>query len=258
MINKTGLENIYQKFNRRKYVHPDPLEFLYRYPYLQDREIVGLISSSLAYGRVAQILKSIETVLDKMGSSPFRFLTKTDTRSLVRTFSGFKHRFTTDEGLVSLMTGIKKIILKHGSLNICFVEGLDRNDKTIKEALVKFVAELNCIDRHLIPWPEKKGACKRLNLFLRWMVRKDAVDPGGWKSVPKKKLIVPLDTHMAKIGRLLGATTRQTADLKMALEITEKFKQPAPLDPVKYDFALTRFGIRSDLQISTLQKEMNG
>jgi len=90
------------------------------------------------------------------------------------------------------------------------------------------------------------------------MVRKDEVDPGGWETVPKRKLIVPLDTHMARIGRLLGATMRKTADMKMALEITETFKKLAPRDPVKYDFALTRFGIRSDLQISFLQKEMNG
>jgi len=252
MINKTGLENIYKKFNRRKYVHPDPLEFLYRYPDIQDREIVGLISSSLAYGRVAQILKSIETVLDKMGSSPFKFLLKSNSISLARTFLGFKHRFTTDEGLVSLMTGIKKVISRHGSLNMCFVAGINRNDKTIIEALAKFVAELNCSDRHLIPFPENRGACKRLNLFLRWMVRKDEVDPGGWKTVPKRNLIVPLDTHMARIGLMLGATMRKTADMKMALEITETFKKLAPRDPVKYDFALTRFGIRNDLQITSL------
>jgi len=258
MISKIGLENIYQKFNRREYVHPDPLEFLYRYPGIQDREIVGMISSSLAYGRVAQILKSTETVLDKMGSSPFRFLMKSSNRSLSKTFSGFKHRFTTDEGLVSLMTGIKKIISRHGSLNLCFVAGLNRNDKTIIEGLVKFVGKLNCSDRYLIPLPEKRGACKRLNLFLRWMVRKDAVDPGGWETVPKRKLIVPIDTHMARIGRMLGATMRKTADMKMALEITETFKKLAPRDPVKYDFALTRFGIRNDLQITALQREMNG
>ena len=90
------------------------------------------------------------------------------------------------------------------------------------------------------------------------MVRKDAVDPGGWETVPKRKLIVPIDTHMARIGRMLGATMRKTADMKMALEITETFKKLAPRDPVKYDFALTRFGIRNDLQITALQREMNG
>jgi len=98
----------------------------------------------------------------------------------------------------------------------------------------------------LIPAPSKGSACKRLNLFLRWMVRQDEVDPGGWDLIPPSKLVVPLDTHMHRIGLLLSFTNRKQADLQTALEITDAFRKVAPHDPVKYDFVLTRLGIWSD------------
>ena len=98
----------------------------------------------------------------------------------------------------------------------------------------------------LLPSPSAGSACKRLNLFLRWMVRQDNVDPGGWDSVSPAKLIIPLDTHMHRIGRRLGLTPRRQADLRTAIEITEGFRGICPSDPVRYDFALTRLGIRRD------------
>jgi len=256
MICRATLENLYRRYNRRKYVHPDPLEFLYGYPAVRDREIVGFIASSLAYGRVVQILRSVETVLGRMGPSPYEFLKKTPARSLQQIFSGFKHRFTADVELVSLMSGMKKVILEYGSLNECFLAGTTGSDRTILSALEKFTAKLNCKDNYLVPSPKRGSACKRLNLFLRWMIRKDAVDPGGWKGIPKSKLIVPVDTHMTRIGRVLGLTQRKSADMKMALEITKSFRKLVPKDPAKYDFALTRFGIRSDFDLKLLPREL--
>jgi uncharacterized protein (TIGR02757 family) len=252
MIGKAELDGIYRRYNRRQYVHPDPLEFLYRYPLLRDREIAGLIASSLAYGRVAQILKSVEAVLKHMGRSPSAFLRKSSAQELARTFRGFKHRFTTDIELVSLLSGMKCVVAEYGSLNDCFVAGFNATATSVLPALAKFAGELKCCGKYLIPVPASGSACKRLNLFLRWMVRKDAVDPGGWKGVPRDKLIVPLDTHMAKIGQALGLTGRRTADMRMAMEITDSFRKFAPGDPVKYDFALTRFGIRDDMNIADL------
>jgi uncharacterized protein (TIGR02757 family) len=252
MIGKAELDGLYRRYNRRQYVHPDPLEFLYRYPDLRDREIVGLIASSLAYGRVAQILKSVEAVLKHMGRSPAAFLRKSSSAQLARTFRGFKHRFTTDVELVSLLSGMKCVAEEYGSLNGCFLAGYNIGDESILPALAKFTAKLKCCGNYLIPVPESGSACKRLNLFLRWMLRKDAVDPGGWEGVSGDKLIVPLDTHMARIGQALKLTIRRTPDMRMALEITDSFRKFAPNDPVKYDFALTRFGIRSDMEIADL------
>ena len=239
---------MYARYNRREFVHPDPLEFLYDYKDARDREVVALIASSLAYGRVRQILKSVSTVLSKMTPSPSAFLKNSTSAQIHKTFKNFKHRFTTDEDISCLLIGMKSAIEEHGSLEKCFLAGLRDEHDSIMPALSSFVLDLNLdLDLNLIPTPEKKSACKRLNLFLRWMVRKDEVDPGGWNKVPRSKLIVPLDTHMHRIARELGLTTRKQANLKTALEITEAFREVEPDDPVKYDFVLTRFGIRDDL-----------
>lgn len=250
MVTRSRLDEIYRKYNRRQYVNPDPLQFLYDYPEIADREIVGLIASSLAYGRVAQILRSVETVLARIGPSPHEFIAASSPRSLKRLVSSFKHRFTAGHGLASLLTGIRRLVAEHGSLNNAFVSGMGKSDTTVLPGLRAFAGALGCIDTHLVPCPSRGSACKRLNLFLRWMVRKDAVDPGGWTGIPKNRLIVPLDTHMARIGRELGLTERKSPDMKMALEITESFRKFAPKDPVRYDFALTRFGIRSELHMN--------
>ncbi len=247
------LERLYDKYNRRTYVHPDPLELLYAYDDVRDREIAGLIAASLAYGRVERILKSAADVLRPMGPSPFRWLSSVRDRELKRTFKGFRHRFAGDENLIRLLSGIKRIILSHGSLCAAFMEGLDDADETLLPALSAFAEKLTgaacAAPEHLTPHPGRGSACKRLNLFLRWMARRDRVDPGGWPDVPAAKLIVPLDVHMHRICRMMGLTGSRRADMKTALEITAAFREISPEDPVKYDFALTRLGIRDDLSI---------
>ncbi|MFZ2631219.1 MAG: TIGR02757 family protein [Desulfosalsimonadaceae bacterium] len=254
------LERLYDQYNQRRYVHPDPLEFLYNYKELRDREIVGLIASALAYGKVAQILKSVGAVLEKMGPSPFAYLQSTPSVRIVSDFQPFVHRFAKGPQLSAFLMGIQQVILDYGSLYNCFLycfnDRFSRTDETILPVLALFsekiiqgssVASGSCSPGHLVPCPEKGSACKRLHLFLRWMVRKDAVDPGGWDDVPRSALIIPLDTHMFRIGKALGLTFRNQADRLAALDISVGFKQWSPDDPVKYDFALTRFGIRNDL-----------
>jgi uncharacterized protein (TIGR02757 family) len=257
MLNR--LNRLYDRYNRREYVHPDPLEFLYSYPRREDREIVGLIASSLAYGRVCQILKSVSVVLDGMGESPYLYLKDTPAIEICRRHRHFVHRFATGAHLSALMVCIKKTIEVYGSVYQCFLEGFAPSDETILSALTLFVERINhqTGDRalgHLMASPAKKSACKRLNLFLRWMVRQDAVDPGGWDDISPSKLLVPLDIHMFRISRTLGLTSRNQADLLAAMEITEKFRIWTPDDPVRFDFALTRFGIRDDLNLAEVMK----
>lgn len=253
MINKALLDDLYRRYNRREFVNPDPLQFLYDYPDVRDREIVGLIASSLAYGRVAQILKSVELVTSRVGFSPREFLDGHSRQTLESLFRGFRHRFNAHGDIVDLLIAVKKVIREYGSLNDCFISGLSKRDENVLPALESFVARLGCENNYLLPSPGRGSACKRLNLYLRWMVRKDAVDPGGWHGIPRSRLLVPLDTHMAKIGSMLGFTSRKTADMKMVVEITSVFREYAPRDPVRYDFALTRFGIRSDMNIMDLK-----
>ncbi len=244
------LDELYEYYNRKKFVHPDPLEFLYDYNDLRDRELVALVASSLAYGRVAQILKSVSTVLKIMSFSPYDFLIETPEKKILNIFSGFKHRFTTGDHMSGMMLGAKKIIETEGSLQKAFLSGYSQDDDNIIPALSTFVNRLYCVSdcrkNSLLPLPDRGSACKRLNLFLRWMVRKDRVDPGGWRGISPSKLIIPLDTHMYNIGTGLRMTGRKQADIRTAIEITEAFKKISPQDPVKYDFALTRLGIRKE------------
>ena len=243
------LEELYSKYNRREYVHPDPVGFLYDWPDLPDREIVAFVASSLAYGRVAQIHKSVARALERMAPSPAAFLQEASPEKIHKRFSDFKHRVTTGQKLACMLVGLKEIVKRHGSLEAFFLTGLDDHD-TVLPALSSFTRELaTCAEDtlcHLVPCPTKGSACKRLNLFLRWIVRQDDVDPGGWHSVSPSRLIVPVDTHMHRVCLCLGLTKRKQANLGTAMEVTAAFREMAPEDPVKYDFVLTHLGIRDE------------
>jgi len=239
---KPLLECLYAKLNKREFVDPDPLIFLYNFNELKDREIVGLIASSLAYGRVAQILVSVRKILDPMDGKPHDFVLSHNEKEYSQIFAGFKHRFTISDDVVKLLTGIKRALTEYGTLETLYRQGID-----------KFTDFLNNSHKlYLLPSPSDGSACKRLNLYFRWMVRADEVDPGGWNKCSKKDLIIPLDTHMFKAAKLLGFTKRNSADLKTAIEITKHFAKISPDDPVKYDFALTRLGIRDDMSFQEL------
>lgn len=241
------LDRIYRKYNKRSFVIPDPLQFLYSYPRTEDREIVGLIASSLAYGRVAQILKSVTIVLNILGPSPRSFLDDVRDGILLRRLNQFRHRFSNGNDITALLASIKRINREFGSLKECFAAGYARSHSNVIPALQAFANQFGSNRGYLIPDPARGSACKRLNLFLRWMVRHDAVDPGGWPDISRSKLIIPLDVHMARISREIGLSARKSADLQMAIQVTEAFKKVCPRDPVKYDFSLTRFGIHPAL-----------
>ncbi len=244
------LEKLYARYNHREYVFPDPLEALYLYEDPANREVAGLVASTLAYGNVNQILRSVATVLSVMGESPAGYLAGSTRRSLRRDLRGFRHRMTSGENMSAVLEGVRRAIVEYGSLNACFLDGLNECDRNVVPALTAFVATLSAADPdacafHLAS-PEKGSASKRLHLYLRWMVRFDEVDPGGWFGLSPSTLLVPLDTHMFGICTALGFTSRRQADLKAALEATEGFARIVPSDPVRYDFCLTRPGIRRE------------
>ena len=243
---KKFLHKVYKTYHKEKFIHPDPLEFVYKENDLIQREIKGIIASSLAFGNVKQILKSVSYLLNKMGGNPYKFLMSASKKDLYNHFFGFKHRFIGTDVICALLEGIKKILNTYGSFEYLFLKGISKTGSII-DGISSFVKELEKASdknlKFLIPSPEKGSACKRINLFLRWMVRKDNIDPGGWENIPKSILLIPLDTHMHKISLILGFTNKKTKDLKTAIEITNNFKVLAPGDPVKFDFSLTRIGI---------------
>ncbi|MFZ7126045.1 MAG: TIGR02757 family protein [Desulfobacterales bacterium] len=250
---KTELDRLYADYHHRRFVHPDPVEFVYAYPDPADRELVGLVAASLAYGRVARILSSVESVLGVLGASPRRRLMRMNRRELEQSLEGFVHRFATGMHVSALLWAVRRIIETSGSLNACFVDGMEPSAPTVHPACCSFVRRIRdaggTASGHLLPDPAKGSACKRLHLYLRWMARCDEIDPGGWSNVPPSALLVPLDVHMHRAAAAMGMTRRKSSDLKTVLEVTDGFRTLAPEDPVRYDFVVTRLGIRSDLSM---------
>lgn len=244
-------EKMYRTYNRREFVHPDPLEYVLRFDDPADQEVAGLIASGLAYGRVGHILKSLEKIFDvlKRPSKDLETMSRSDLQEM---FGSFRHRWTTGEELVHLLRGMAILREEHGSLENSFLLASGESDHDVIPALVSFVAKLRLAsgrrDSSMLACPSMGSACKRMFLYLRWMVRRDEVDPGPWTRVSSAQLIVPMDVHMHRVSLQLGLTSRKQADLKSALEVTGFFRELVPEDPVKYDFALTRPGIRSELE----------
>jgi len=236
------LNRLYARCNDRQFVHPDPLEFLYRYPELADREIAGLVASSLAYGRVAQILQSVAAVLARM-PQPRRYVCDAARKEIHLDFRQFRHRFTSGAEMAALLCSMGRLLRERGSIEEAFADSCD--DADVRPALSRFIDALGDRDAFpsLIPDPRRGSALKRLNLYLRWMVRTDNVDPGGWTAIQPHQLIVPLDTHLHRTALTLGLTSRPGADMWTAVEITRSLSACCPQDPVRYDFALTRPGI---------------
>jgi uncharacterized protein (TIGR02757 family) len=231
------LDDLYRRYNRRELVHPDPLEFLYRFPVLEDREIAGLIAAGLAFGNVKAILRSVDAVLARMGSSPAQFVDEGTLRGSMR---GIKHRWTAAGEIEALLESVRQVRAEHGSVG-AFIER--HYDGDVLAALRSLT---DVLSGAMLPDARKPSACKRLHLYMRWMVRKDEVDPGGWDFIPRSNLLVPLDVHMHRIARALKFTNRKQANLATVLEVTEAFRRVCPEDPVKYDFALTRLGMRGE------------
>ncbi len=251
---KNVLDKLYKKYNHRDLIKPDPLQFVYRYDKAQDREIIAFLSAGLAYGRVEQIQKSLTNLLERMGDSPSEFVRgfgKAERKKL----RGFKHRFTTDQDISDLLKCFKKVLDRHSSIEKFFIQGWNPDDINIISGLSNFCNSLLNMHasehkgkasrglKYLLVDPADGSACKRLNLFLRWMVRDDDVDTGLWKSIDKSKLVVPIDVHMGRLCRILGFYNRKAVSLSTAIQITECFAEIEPADPAKFDFALSRIGI---------------
>ena len=205
---KSFLDGLYYVYQRRELINPDPLFFLYKYEDIRDREIAGLIASSLAYGRVAQIMKDVEKVLSCLTDSPHEFLTVNENYCEIIP-ENFKHRFTTSNDVNNLLANISKILHEHKTLENFFAACMKNSNKNIFEALDKFSDGLSANRKpgsfSLVTAPRDGSACKRIFLFLKWLVRHDSVDPGGWKVIKPSDLIVPTDTHMHNIANKLAS-----------------------------------------------------
>jgi uncharacterized protein (TIGR02757 family) len=249
---RAPLERLYADFDYAARVERDAIRFPMRYRDPRDREIVALLTSCLAYGRVDLFGGALEQVLAAMGSSPARFALAFEVERDGPLFAGFRYRFNRPRDLLAFCLAARQILERCGSLEGCFVAGDPDPAGPIRPALEAFArafleADLAAVFphrrlsrgyRHLFPLPSRGGACKRLHLFLRWMVRRERPDFGLWPRVEPARLLVPVDTHVENMSRAIGLTRRRARTWKMAEEITARLAAIDPGDPVKFDFAL--------------------
>lgn len=258
------LNALFTKWHRPEHIRSDPLHWVRRFADPADREIAGIVAATVAFGRVAHIDQSVARALGPIGDHPSSWLREASDAALRARFAGWRHRWATDVELGNLLRVASDIQREFGSLGAAWRTCIRADDRDAHDTLIRWVGLLDerglARDNSLVPRPERASACKRLHLFLRWMIRCDAVDPGGWPDSPAR-LLIPLDVHMHRIARAIGFTRRRAADLRTAREITARFRRLVPDDPVRYDFALTRLGIEESMtarQIKALFAEPPG
>ena len=229
---------------------PDPLEVVREQTDPLDQEVVGLIAAAFAYGRADIVVRNVRGVVGAMTPSPFLYLERFRRDRARRTFAGFSHRFHKSADLVALLEAISGAIRHHGSPGALFRHVHDPSAQDITGSLARFTAELVGLVpsappslRYLLSSPEHGSACKRMNLYLRWMVRRESPDLGLWRFVDPSQLVMPLDTHVHRITSFLGLNGRKSADWKAAVALTREMRSIDPSDPVRFDFAICRLGI---------------
>ena len=246
------LDYHYKAFDKSQ-LEPDPLQFPHLFKDENDIEVMAFISSVFAYGNVKQIINSLNKFLVIANNQPFNFIRKYSGKT--KSEPNIIHRFYSAKDIQKLFQLLKISYNEYGSLKNLFLLGYDSSDENIKSGITNFSKyfldkaknEFSSVSRGLafmFPLPKKGSACKRMNLFLRWMVRKDELDFGLWKEIPTSKLIIPVDTHIARICKQLNLTKRKNVSWKMAEEITQNLKRFDSDDPVKYDFAICHIGMR--------------
>jgi uncharacterized protein (TIGR02757 family) len=250
------LDDLYQTFDHINSA-TDPVHIVRRYQAAEDREVVGFCAAALAFGRVASVLQSIESLLAVMGPRPAAFVRSFDPRRHRARIDPLVHRWIRGRDLVALLLILQRMLRDSGSIERFFVAGDEDPSLDIGPPLDAFstralqtdlTAAYGAMPRrpgvcYFFPRPSAGSACKRLNLFLRWMVRRDTIDLGVWTAVSPARLIIPLDTHVIRLGRCLRLTRYATPGWKMAAEITAALRVIDPADPVRYDFSLCHVGM---------------
>jgi uncharacterized protein (TIGR02757 family) len=243
---RTRLDSLYHHYSRTAYLSSDPLGLVLPYGLLEDREIVAYFAAGLAYGNVRSIRNSLMDLLGRLGPAPAALVDDASPDDLRELLHGFQHRWTRADEVTAVLLAMKRMRQEWGSLGRAFRDGYHPAHGTVLPALTTWTRRLRRPDgakNSLVADLDAGSACKRLCLFLRWMVRQDAVDPGGWEDISPAQLVVPIDVHMFRVARQLQLTRRRTVNLQTALAVTEAFRVICAEDPLRYDFALTRPGI---------------
>jgi uncharacterized protein (TIGR02757 family) len=250
------LGRLYDDYNRED-AAADPVQIVRRYSTPADQEIVGFVAAALAFGRVASVLQTVGALARIMGAAPADYVRAFDPAAPHPELRAMVHRWTRGTDLVALLWILRQMLDHAGTLERFFMEGDDPSAPDVSSAIEAFSRRALALDlrqaygrrprrpgvAYFFPRPSAGSGCKRLNLFLRWMVRRDAVDLGAWTSLPPSRLVVPLDTHVIRLGRCLRLTGYASPGWKMAAEITASLRAIDPRDPVRFDFSLCHVGM---------------
>ena len=246
---KSFLDEKSDKYNRKGFIENDPISIPHQFTKKQDIEISGLFAAVLAWGQRKTIINKCLELMDRMGGEPHRFVTESSDSDL-KSLLGFKHRTFNDTDLLYFIEFLKSVYANHNSLEDAFVQKQLEGDNTgpaLQNFYNVFISSENFPKRtgKHIQSPERKSACKRMSMFLRWMVRDDdrGVDFGIWNKISPSQLICPCDLHVDRVARKLRMISRKQTDWLTALELTAKLREMNPEDPVVYDFALFGLGI---------------
>lgn len=249
MIDKKYLDNLVEKYETVDFIKDDPIQFPHRYKTLENIEIAGFVASCFAYGNRKVFIEKLNELFNSIENKPYDFVMNFDEKVL----NGFNYRFSKDCDVICLFKKISELYKNKTSLRDLFLKNYNDDVVSMLQGVCDYFYDSANLSQgycHLVPNPQKGGAMKRLNMFLRWVVRKSSVDLGVWDFVSTSKLLIPLDTHVARISRELNLLNRNANDMKSVIELTENLKKFDLNDPVKYDFALFGYGIDNPLKSS--------
>lgn len=247
---KDILDQKVDEYNRLAFIENDPICIPHAFDLPQDIEIAGFLAATLAWGQRVTIINKCLELLQLMDNSPHQFVlhhSENDLKCLLK----FKHRTFNTTDLLYFVQFFHHHYSAHDSLEEAFSSAITSQDETVEKGLIHFnnsffsLPDFPPRTRKHIATPERKSACKRINMYLRWMVRHDdrGVDFGLWKAIRPAQLVCPCDLHVDRVARSFGLITRKQTDWQTALELTHNLRKMDPQDPVKYDFALFGMGV---------------
>lgn len=257
MITKTELDKLVKKYETIDFIKDDPIQFAHLGKTKEDKELYGFIASLFAYGNRKVFIKKLDEIFTKTDNDITGFIKNGDFSSL----KGVNYRFIKDSDIIAIFKILSKLYNESKGLEELFQYSwiqpplylsIEEKELIFFQSIIDFFYSRTpkTVGQgfyHMLPNPQNHGAMKRLNMFLRWMVRKGPVDLGIWDFIKPNNLLIPLDVHVGRVSREMGLLTRKSNDFKSVLELTEKLKEFCPEDPVKYDFAIFSYGIKSNL-----------
>lgn len=248
MITKINLDKLVSKYENSEFIKADPIQFPHRFSEKSDIEIAGFISSLVAYGSRKVFNRKLEELFAIAQNEPLNFILNFEEKIL----GNFNYRFGKPEDFAQIFYILKELYSKDGGLEALFSYAFRESGTVASVQFFKIItdyfysrtsAKSGSGFYFMVPNPENGGAMKRMNMFLRWMVRKPPVDFGIWTNIPASELLIPLDVHVAKVSREMGLLSRNANDFKAVLELTNRLKLFDNQDPVKYDFATFGYSV---------------